>query len=112
MIEGMPDDAIIIINLVNPKEKFWGILRSVSAAGVTIRGINLDSFNDWVGQIVHRQETSLDLVTMFFPLSRLERMFLDEPVGAVKSYSAYFEQVVGSSPEEYLGLKTPGGSVA
>jgi hypothetical protein len=104
MIEGLPQNAIVIVNLVNPKEKFWGILLSVSAAGLTLRGVNLDSFEDWVRQIVSREETSIDLVTMFFPLFRLERMFLDEPVGAIRSYSDHFTEVVGMRPEKYIGI--------
>jgi hypothetical protein len=104
MIEGLPRNAIVIVNLVNPKEKFWGILLSVSAAGLTLRGINLDSFEDWVRQLVSREETSIDLVTMFFPLFRLERMFLDEPVGAIRSYSDHFTEIVGMRPEKYIGI--------
>lgn len=104
MIEGFPRNAIVIVNLVNPKEKFWGVLLSVSAAGLTLRGVNLDSFEDWVRQIVSREETSIDLVTMFFPLFRLERMFLDEPVGAIRSYSEHFTEVVGMRPEKYIGI--------
>lgn len=105
MIEGFPRNAIVIVNLVNPKEKFWGVLLSVSAAGLTLRGVNLDSFEDWVRQIVSREETSIDLVTMFFPLFRLERMFLDEPVGAIRSYSEHFTDVVGMRPEKYIGIQ-------
>lgn len=104
MIEGIPQNAIVIVNLVNPKEKFWGVLLSVSAAGLTLRGINLDSFEDWVRQIVSRDETSIDLVTMFFPLFRLERMFLDEPVGSIQSYSDHFAEIVGVRPEKYIGI--------
>lgn len=104
MMEGLPQNAIVIVNLVNPKEKFWGVLLSVSAAGLTLRGINLDSFEDWVRQIVSREETSIDLVTMFFPLFRLERMFLDEPVGAIQSYSDHFTEIVGMRPEKYIGI--------
>ncbi len=105
MMEGLPQNAIVIANLVNPKEKFWGVLVSLSAAGLTLRGINLDSFEDWVRQLVlSREETSIDLVTMFFPLFRLERLFLDEPVGAIRSYSDHFTEVVGVSPEKYMGL--------
>lgn len=106
MMEGFQQNAIVIVNLVNPKEKFWGVLLSVSAAGLTLRGINLDSFEDWVRQIVARDETSIDLVTMFFPLFRLERMFLDEPVGAIQSYSDHFTEVVGVRPEKYIGIAT------
>jgi hypothetical protein len=112
MIEGFPENSVVIVNLVNPKEKFWGVLRSVSAAGLTIRGINLDSFRDWVAQLAHKDDPSLDLVTMFVPLFRLERLFLDEAVGAVKSHSDYFEEAVGIRPEEYLGITPPRGGVS
>jgi len=104
MIEGLPQNAIVIVNLVNPKEKFWGVLVSLSSAGLTLRGVNLDSFEDWVRQIVTRDEISIDLVTMFFPLFRLERMFLDEPVGSIQSYSDHFAEVVGMRPEKYIGI--------
>lgn len=107
MLEGFPQGAIVIVNLVNPKEKFWGILRSLSPVGLTIRGINLDSFEDWIRQIARGEEEdqTLDLATMFVPLFRLERLFLDEPVGAVKSYSEVFHDVVGKTPQRYLELE-------
>jgi hypothetical protein len=41
---------------------------------------------------------------MFVPLFRVERIFLDEPVGQVESYSQRFERRVGATVEEYLGL--------
>ncbi len=105
--EGFPPGAIVIVNLVSPKEKFWGVLRSLSAVGLTIRGINLDSFEDWIRQLARGgdEDQTLDLVTMFVPLFRLERLFLDEPVGAVKSYAEVFQDVVGKTPQSYLELE-------
>jgi hypothetical protein len=104
MIEGFDASALVIVNLVNPKEKFFGVLSALSPAGVTIRAINLDSFEDWVHQIARGDESNLDLITMFVPLFRVERIFLDEPSGAIKSYAERFEDVVGHSVREYLGL--------
>ncbi len=104
MIEGFGDSALVIVNLVNPKEKFFGVLSSLSAAGVTARAINLDSFEDWVRQIARGEEVEIELLTMFFPLFRVERIFLDEPAGAIKSYSQIFEDVVGRPIREYLGI--------
>ncbi|HUP66573.1 MAG TPA: hypothetical protein VM557_14985 [Thermoanaerobaculia bacterium] len=103
-LEGFPAGSVVIVNLVSPKEKFWGVLRSLSPVGMTIRGINLDSFEDWVRQTARRgdEEPALDLVTMFVPLFRLERMFLDEAVGSVQSYSEFFTQIVGMTPAEFL----------
>lgn len=104
MIEGFEPHSLVIVNLVNPKEKFFGVMRALSPAGVTIRAINLDSFDDWIHQIARAEEAEIEMITMFVPLFRVERIFLDEPAGAVKSYSQRFEEVVGTSVGEYLAL--------
>ena len=109
MIEGFEKSSLVIVNLVNPKEKFFGVLSALSAAGVTIRAINLDSFDDWVHQIARDEDLSLDLVTMFVPLFRVERIFLDEPSGAIKSFGERFEDVVGQTVQKFLGLPNAGG---
>lgn len=105
MTEDLQRNSIVLLNLVNPKEKFWGVLRSITPVGVTLRGINLDSFEDWVRQIGRAEEETLGLVTMFVPLFRVERIFVDEPVGPIRSYSQFFEEVVGMSPTKYLGFE-------
>ena len=104
MIEGFDRSSLVIVNLINPKEKFFGVLTSLSSAGVTMRAINLDSFEDWIRQIAKDEEPNIDVLMMFFPLFRVERIFLDEPSGAIKSYSQRFEEVVGSSIRQYLGV--------
>jgi hypothetical protein len=103
MTEGFEPRSLVIVNLVNPKEKFFGILGSLSAAGITMRAVNLDSFDDWIRQIASDEEPDFDLMTMFFPLFRVERIFLDEPCGAIKSYAQRFEEVVGRGILEYVG---------
>ena len=104
MIEGFAKDALVIINLVNPKEKFFGQLLALSAAGITVRAVNLDSFDDWVREVARGEEPNLDLITMFVPLFRVERVFLDEPSGAIKSFAQRFEDSVGTPLAKYLGL--------
>lgn len=107
MIDGFPSGSLVILHLVNPKEKFWGTVVGLSQVGVTFTGINLESFDDWVRQLARKDtEPTLGLATMFVPLFRIERLFLDETVGAVRSYSAQFEESVGLTPAEYLGLTT------
>lgn len=102
MIEGFPEGALVIVNLVNPKEKFFGVLAALSPAGVTIRAINLDSFDDWIHQIARDDEPDLGLLTMFVPLFRVERIFLDEASGAIRSYGQRFQDTVGRSVTAYL----------
>jgi hypothetical protein len=103
MIEGFDVSSLVILNLVNPKEKFFGVLSALSPAGITVRAINLDSFEDWLRQIAREDEPNLGLITMFVPMFRVERIFLDEPSGAIKSYAQRFEDVVGMTLQEYLG---------
>ena len=102
MIEGFEKGSLVIVNLVNPKEKFFGVLSALSPAGVTIRAINLDSFDDWIHQIARNEEPDLDLLTMFVPLFRVERIFLDESIGAMKSYRQRFEEVSGTTLTGYI----------
>jgi hypothetical protein len=104
MIEGFGPNSLVIVNLVNPKEKFFGVLRALSAAGVTMRAVNLDSFEDWVHQIARGEESEIEMITMFAPLFRVERIFLDEPAGTIQSYAQRFEQVVGRTVQDYLAL--------
>src|SRR4029077_6059861 len=104
MIEGFEPSSRIILNLVNPREKFFGVLGALSPAGITVRAINLDSFEDWLRQIAHEEEANLGLLKMFVPLFRVGSIFLDEPTGEIKSYLQRFEEVVGMPIREYLGL--------
>jgi len=104
MIEGFAPGSLVIVNLINPKEKFFGMLTALSPAGATVRGINLDSFEDWIREIAHEDEPNFGLVTMFFPLFRVERIFLDEPASQIKSYAQRFEEVTGLPLASYLGL--------
>ena len=105
MIEGFDSSSLVIMNLVNPKEKFFGVLIALSPAGITLKAINLDSFDDWLRQIAKGDEPNLDLITMFVPLFRVERVFLDEPSGAIKSFAQRFEEVVGMTVHQYLNLQ-------
>jgi hypothetical protein len=98
--------AIVIVHVINPTEKFFGVLQDLAVAGVTFRGISLSSFDDWMAQAVAREQT-LGLSTVFVPLFRVERIFLDEAVGEVESYRQRFLKRVGIPVERYLGLEVP-----
>ena len=70
----------------------------------TLRHISA-CFEDWLSSVATDLQPSLGLATVFFPLSRVERMFLDEQVGEVESLSQSFERRVGKSVEAFLGLE-------
>jgi len=97
--------SLVIVHLINPTEKFWGVLLDLQVAGVALRGINLSSFDDWMAEAVRGRDQTLGLSTMFVPLFRVERVFLDESVGEVESYRQRFQQRVGQPVERYMGLE-------
>ncbi|MBI4466282.1 MAG: hypothetical protein HY656_02490 [Acidobacteria bacterium] len=95
-------NAIVIVSLHDPKERVWGQLLSLTEAGVTVRGIDLNSFDDFVRQVKSPDEGVVGLATIFYPMQRVERIALDEPKGSIPSLSQTFERQVGRSVAEYL----------
>ena len=98
--------AVVIAYLQNPRERFWGVVRSLDATGLVMEGIELGSFDDWVRQ-VGEGGAGLSLSTVFFPLLRVEKLLLDSDGGPVPSMAAQFERRVGRSLREVLGWAGP-----
>ncbi|HTC63040.1 MAG TPA: hypothetical protein VK709_09370 [Candidatus Saccharimonadales bacterium] len=100
----MEPNSIVIVSLHTPKEKLWGCVVSMNASGVTLRCIDLNSFDDFIRQVMDPEGERIGLPTLFFPMQRVERIALDEPHGSIPSLSERFEQRVGRTLRDYLGL--------
>jgi hypothetical protein len=98
----MEPHSIVVVSLHSPKERVWGELVDISSAGVTVRGIDLGSFDDFVRQVVHPDGDRIGLPTLFFPMLRIERIALDEARGSIPSMAEMFEKKVGRSLADYL----------
>jgi len=98
----MEPHSIVVLSLHSPKERLWGELVSISNAGVTVRGIDLSSFDDFVSQVLHPEGDRIGLPTLFFPMLRIERIALDEARGSIPSMAEMFEKKVGRSLANYL----------
>jgi hypothetical protein len=96
----MKPNSIVIVSLHSPKEKFWGILEEINPAGITVRGVDLNAFDEWMGQVGTEEEMGLALV--FYPMARVERVALDEPLGNIPSLAASFQARAGMTVQEYL----------
>jgi hypothetical protein len=97
-------NSVVIVSLHTPREKIWGELIALHTAGITVRGIDLNSFDDFVRQVLHPEGDRVGLATLFFPMQRIERVALDEPSGSLPSLADLFEQKVGKSLKDYLAL--------
>lgn len=95
----------VLVNLQNPREKVWGILLSIQASGITVRGIDLNSFDDW-SRSAGRGDMDMGLSTMFLPIHRVEKVSQDETVGSIRSLTDLFEERVGRDVWTYLGLRS------
>ena len=105
---------LVVVSCGGPREKFWGVLHALDGAGVTLRGVPLEAFEDWMRQFVTAAPVLLDAVTLFLPAHRLERVELDESSGAAEGFGERFVRVTGRDPVEALrsprrGQPSPSG---
>lgn len=98
----MEPHSIVVVNLHSPKEKLWGELVEMHLAGITLRGIDLNAFDDFIRQVLDPEGERIGLPTLFFPMLRIERIALDEARGSIPSLAEVFERKVGQSLQEYL----------
>ena len=91
----------VLIVLHSPREKSWGILDEINAAGVFLRGLDLNAFDEWIRCLIHH-EPFIGVGSMFFPMWRVERVAKDERSGGVLSLREQAEQRTGLSLEELM----------
>jgi hypothetical protein len=87
---------MVVVTLANPREKFWGAILALSPEGLSLRGIELASFEDLVALVKDGEPFSLGVV--FFPMHRVERMELDLPDGNIPSLAQRFTAKTGLDP--------------
>lgn len=97
----------MLITLNSPREKFWGAVLDVTPAGVSVRGVDLNSFEEVTGML--RADEPVMPATVFFPLNRVERMELEQVNGPIPSLSDRFLSKSGRRIEEFLRITEAGG---
>lgn len=84
----------VVIILQNPREKIVGILHEISAAGIFLRGVDLNYFDDWARSIAGG-EPYLPMQDYFLPMWRVERISKDESSFEMPSMAEQFRQLTG-----------------
>lgn len=92
--------AMVVVTLGNPREKFWGAILALTAAGLSVAGIELASFDDLIAMIKEGEPFTPSVV--FFPMHRVERLELDLPEGAISSLAQRFAAKTGLEPAAVL----------
>jgi len=98
---GIARGAAVVIVLHTPREKCWGVIDEINPAGVFLRGLDLNAFDDWLSALMH-SEPFIGFGDLFFPMWRVERIARDEAAGGVPSLSEQVEKRTGLSLQELL----------
>jgi hypothetical protein len=93
-------DSHVILVLHTPREKVWGLLHEINAAGVHIRGLDLNAFEEFM-RAARANENFYGLGEHFFPLWRVEKISLDEADGDIPSLREQLEQKTGRMLAEF-----------
>ena len=93
----------VLVYLHTPRERIFGVLEALLPAGVSVRGIELTAFEDYLRQEA-RRESGLGLVSLFYPMSRVERVERDETVGDIEGVADRFLRETGRSIQAAAGL--------
>jgi hypothetical protein len=87
------EHSVVMVTLNSPREKYWGSIIAISAAGISLRGIDLHSFEDFARQVKNGEEVQPNSV--FFPMHRVERVELDNRNGDIPSMQERFASKAG-----------------
>ena len=102
MVEDVGEGALVILHCGNPREKMWGLVKRLDEVGVVLRGLDLDSVEDWFRQERAGVESLIGPTTFFVPMHRVLRIDLDESGPAIESYGDRFAAACGRDVREAL----------
>jgi hypothetical protein len=97
-------NSVVVLHLHTPKEKIWGELVALNAAGITIRGVNLHSFEELLREAAAGEDAAA-LSTSFYPMYRVEHMAVDESRPGAPSLADRFRQRLGVSMQEFFRVE-------
>jgi len=102
----MQNGDFVTLYLLDPLERVWGRLLRLSDAGVSLRGIDVKEIETFKYQF-HKQEQVVFPQTSFYPMRRVLKMDLDEPIGTVPSIVQSIRAFAGAG--EIIAESDPDG---
>lgn len=92
--------VVLVSNL--PRERWFGRLLSLDAAGIVLRGFDLSPWEDILILVRAGEGDQVAVATRFVPMHRVESLYLDEPSSGVPSVAQVFEQRTLMNAETFL----------
>src|SRR2546423_9338743 len=92
---------VVVVTLNMPREKFWGMLLALTPAGASLRGIDLNSLDDFARQVREGDQVTANIV--FFPMHRIERIETDDRNADIPSLQERFANKPGMAFSVFAG---------
>ncbi|MBZ5504803.1 MAG: hypothetical protein LAO78_04875 [Acidobacteriia bacterium] len=96
----MNPGQLVLVTLQNPREKFWGVLLALTPAGASLRGVDLQSLDDFT-QLVKAGEATMPGM-VFFPMHRVQRIEVDARTGELPSLGDQFSAKTGITVSKFF----------
>ena len=91
------------LHLIDPVERLWGRLHRLDPAGVTFRGFDVRGVETFKYQF-GKDDQRVVPQTCFYPMRRVLKIDLDEPIGEVPSVIEAISAAAGRPPEQIIAL--------
>ena len=96
-----PGDLVVVV-LQTPRERVWGRLLGLDAAGISLRGVDLTPWEEILTLVRTGQADQVALGTRFLPMHRVETMYLDEASSGAPSLAETFQDRTGEDAAGFL----------
>ena len=93
---------LVVLVAVNPRERLWGRLVGLEAAGVAVRGMELGNWDENLALLRQGQMEHVSVGTRFVPMHRVESLYADEQVAGAPSMGDLFRRGSGMEPLDFL----------
>ena len=94
--------SLVVVCCTAPREKLWGVVLRIDQLGVVVRGLDLNSVEDWLRQELAGAEALIGPSTVFVPMHRVERIYLDESSGAAEGIGDRYRRATGADVRDAL----------
>jgi len=99
-IAAMNAGQLVLVTLHNPREKFWGVIQALTPAGVSLRGVDLQSLDPFTHMVKAGEGATPSVV--FFPMHRVQRIEVDSRNGELPSLADQFAAKTGLDIRKYF----------
>jgi hypothetical protein len=93
---------LVVVVLQAPRERLWGRILGLDAAGIALRGLDLTPWEEVLSLVRRGEADQVALGTRFLPMHRVEAMYLDEPSSGAPSLADVFRARTGQDPHTFL----------